>query len=407
MTLDSSVLDVAECLPPVHSLLERAHEERTFAAGQCCVFRKGELVHSSSHGRFPGGDSVSEEALFDIASVSKMVGTTLAIALLVEHGELRLDMYARKFFPDLDSRVTLRELLGHRSGLPAWEPLFLAAREHSSSALIYPDLDPGSLTAEMRSAAFVTSRAKVIERAARASVQGRRGTRVYSDLGFILLGRLVEVAASSSLNRFVADEVFSPLGLESSRYFDLAKGEGPGEVRVLPTGVARPRPPIAEQEELYKRGPELAEPDYGEVDDDNAFAMGGVAGHAGIFSTAGDMARLGWLLYEELHGSNRLGAGESLREFALPDPNAEGPLRALGFDLPGVEASSAGSLLGKAGPRGAIGHLGFTGCSLWLDLDAELSVALLTNRVFPNREGAEAIRELRPMFHDCVVESLR
>ena len=103
--------------------------------------------------------------------------------------------------------------------------------------------------------------------------------------------------------------------------------------------------------------------------------MGGVAGHAG-FSRLRTRSVVWVGLHEELHGSNRLGAGETLRLFARPDPNAEGPLRALGFDLPAAEGSSAGRLLGQAGSRGAIGHLGFTGCSLWVDIDRQLSVAL-------------------------------
>ena len=257
-------------LPPLRRLLEKAQKEDSFLSGQCCVFHQGQRVHSSAHGSFPNGDSVNQDALFDIASVSKMVATTLAVALLVENRELGLDMYARKFFPDLDSRVTLRELLGHRSGLPAWEPLFLEAYEDPSSALIFSKGHQEVVPDEVRSAAFVAAREKVISRAARASVQGRRGTRVYSDLGFILLGRLVEVAASSPLDRFVMDEVFSPLGLERSRYFNLADGEGPGDLKVVPTGMARPRPPITGQEELYEKGTDLPTPDYGEVDDDTA-----------------------------------------------------------------------------------------------------------------------------------------
>jgi CubicO group peptidase (beta-lactamase class C family) len=106
-----------------------------------------------------------------------------------------------------------------------------------------------------------------------------------------------------------------------------------------------------------------------------------------------------------IDGDDRLGIGEALRAFVAIDP-ADGPRRSLGFDRPAPEGSSAGSLLGQAGPRGAIGHLGFTGCSLWIDLDRRLSVALLTNRTYPGRQHVEAIRALRPAFHDRLCRAI-
>jgi CubicO group peptidase (beta-lactamase class C family) len=142
----------------------------------------------------------------------------------------------------------------------------------------------------------------------------------------------------------------------------------------------------------------------GEVDDDNAWVLDGVAGHAGLFGTAADVARFGHALLEELDGAGRL-ASAPLWLYALArDPRTPGSTRALGFDTPSAEGSSAGRWLGNT-PPGAAGHTGFTGVSLWVDLARRLAVALCTNRTFHGRAEVR-IRDLRPRFHDSVVETL-
>jgi CubicO group peptidase (beta-lactamase class C family) len=139
------------------------------------------------------------------------------------------------------------------------------------------------------------------------------------------------------------------------------------------------------------------------VNDDNAWAMGGGAGHAGVFSTALDVAAVGQAWLDALLGRPSVVPAAAAAEFARPDPTP-GSTRALGWDTPSAEGSSLGTWLGR-GPRGAIGHLGFTGTSLWIDVDAELVVALLTNRVHPSRDN-EAIRSFRPRLHDAVAAAL-
>src|SRR5690606_12689375 len=180
--------------------------------------------------------------------------------------------------------------------------------------------------------------------------------------------------------------IFTPLGLAGDLGFvDLSRASSWLDGRhVVPTGRTRPREPAPGQEALVPP-PASSEDAPGRVDDDNAFAMGGVAGHAGLFGTARAIAVLGARILDELEDRGRLGLGEVLRVFAAVDPADGPPPRGLGFDRPAPEGSSAGALLGRAGPRGAIGHLGFTGCSLWIDLDRRLSVALLTNRTYPGR----------------------
>jgi CubicO group peptidase (beta-lactamase class C family) len=141
----------------------------------------------------------------------------------------------------------------------------------------------------------------------------------------------------------------------------------------------------------------------GAVNDDNAWAMGGAAGHAGLFSTALDVAALGQAWLDALRGRRSIVPADAAAAFARRDPTP-GSTRALGWDTPSAQGSSLGTRLGR-GRRGAIGHLGFTGTSLWIDVDAEVVAALLTNRVHPTREN-ERIRAFRPRFHDAVADAL-
>ena len=175
--------------------------------------------------------------------------------------------------------------------------------------------------------------------------------------------------------------VCDPLGLSQTGYRPLP---GPEVRDIAPTGSHRPREPAPGQEHLYEAGPEQRPLRLGEVDDDNAYAMGGVAGHAGLFSTALDVARWGARVLEEERGAGRLGpgVGEAIATLRAPDVGPTGPLRALGFDLARGEGSTAGRLASV--PGGAFGHLGFTGGSVWVAPSLGVSVALLTNPRVPD-----------------------
>lgn len=353
--------------------LEEAVARGDPPAAQCCVIGAGSVVHSSAH-------AISTDGLFDLASVTKVVATTSAIAVLLARGELALDAPVARWLPAFGAegkdRVTLRELLGHRSGLPAWEPFFTWARDREA----------------------------VIDAVFAAELAHPSGTRVYSDLGFIALGALVEEVSGERLDRFGRESLWAPLGLaEDLGFLPIGEPAPWSEGRpIAPTGRTRPREPAPGQEQLYSVPAQPPREVPGEVDDDNAWVMGGVAGHAGVFGTAEAVARFGALLYEEAEGAGRLGVGELLRsELFAEDPAASGPARALGFDVPTGPSSSVGSRFGR-GPRGAVGHLGFTGCSLWIDRDRALSVALLTNRTLEGRHRVEGIRSLRPAVHELV-----
>ncbi|MBI2894344.1 MAG: beta-lactamase family protein [Deltaproteobacteria bacterium] len=286
--------------------------------------------------------------LYDIASLTKVFVATV-LHRLRARGSLDLDASLGRLWPDLAglpvAAESVRALLSHRSGLPAWLPLYATAAGRD-----------------------------VVMAAARAPTDGPRPT--YSDLGFILLGALCERISGCDLPDLLSVEVLDPLGLPSVRYGPVRPDE------THPTGhcVFRDRPIV------------------GEVNDENAAAMGGISGHAGLFARVEDVCRLGsaWLSSIEDRGGP-LPADLAREATTSVEPGAH----ALGWDTTRPEGSSAGSLMG---PR-TFGHLGFTGCSLWVDPDARVSIALLTNRVHPTRDNL-AIRAFRPAFHDTVMRAV-
>lgn len=401
---------VPPTIPALAALLDDAIAAGVAPAAQACVIRDGVVVHASAHGTLSDGARVERDFRFDVASVSKLVTTVLA-AVLAQRRMLDLDAPVHAVVPEFAGKggkdaVTPRHLLAHTSGLPAWRPLFERCVGDPLAGALFP---PAGVDGPRRAAAVERSRRLVLEAALGVPLTGRTGDRVYSDLGFVALGRLLEVAVGVSLSEMVENLVLAPLGLRRTGYVDLSDPDVAAKLvaeRFVPTGGTRPREPAAGQEGSFTIPPQPPAIDAGQVDDDNAYALGGIAGHAGIFSTAEDLARLGQGILEELGGANRLGAAVSLDAFTRPSPCLSGPPRGLGFDLPAPAGSSVGARFGRAGPRGAVGHLGFTGCSLWIDLDRKVSAALLTNRVFFGRGNVEGIQRLRPAFHDRVIAAL-
>lgn len=397
-------------LAPVHQALFSGVQDGIFPGGVCAIYLRGELAHLSAVGdaqNVPASErrATTPDTVFDLASVTKVLATTSAVAVLVGEGKLELDELVRKRLPQSargggsKGNLTVRDLLAHRSGLPAWRPYFTLAMNDPGSAPIFQQrLSPTAC----RRGKTVVSEAALAEPLERAPGE----SAVYSDIGFILLGLLLEEVCGTSLDELVHERIFRPLGLNTLHFRPLGRlREVPAiaATSIAATGLRRPREPAAGQELLYQQGPEGL-PRPGEVDDDNAFAMGGVAGHAGLFGAAGDVARLGALVLEELEGAGRLAPKAVWRTLAERDPTP-GSTRALGWDTPSEQGSAAGSKLGRRGPLGALGHTGFTGTSIWLDRDRGLSVALLTNRVHPSRSNL-GIREFRPRFHDVVIDAI-
>jgi serine-type D-Ala-D-Ala carboxypeptidase len=347
-------------------------------AWDAVVLRNGEVVHAAR-----GGEAT--QVLFDVASLTKPLVVGTLSALLVKEGRLGLDDAAAEWLPRFrgggKERVTVRQLLAHSSGLPWWRPWFERAMADPLAGQAF--LPPAERPADL-AAAFARGREIVAEGLWEEPLEADPGTRaLYGDPGFLALGFLLEAAGGAPLDRLFAGRVAAPLGLPDTLY----AGPGVGS-RSAPTEQC------AHRHELNR----------GTVNDDNAWAMGGVAGHAGLFSTASNVARLGqeWLLALEGHG--RILDGKVAREFARRDATP-GSDRALAWDTPSAAGSSIGSKLGR-GPLGAIGHLGYTGCSLWIDRDRKLVCALLTNHVSPGGRRPAEILALRQAFHDAVARAV-
>jgi CubicO group peptidase (beta-lactamase class C family) len=335
-----------------------------------------------------------------------MATGTLA-ALLVKEGRIRLDAPAVEWLPRFrgggKERVTVRQLLAHSSGLPWWRPWFERAMADpvAGRAFLPPDERPGDLAA-----AFARGREVVAEALWEEPLEVDPGTRaLYGDPAFLALGLIVEAAAGAPLDRLFAERVAAPMGLGDTFFVGegrLAAGQGPcGGRRYAAT----------------EKCPHRGEVNQGTVNDDNAWAVGGVAGHAGLFSTAGNVARLGQEWLNALEGRGRILDAKVAREFARRDATP-GSERALAWDTPSAPGSgsepgsapgsavgsSIGSVLGR-GPLGAIGHLGYTGCSLWIDRDRQLVCALLTNHVFPGGRRPAEILAVRQVFHDAAAQA--
>jgi serine-type D-Ala-D-Ala carboxypeptidase len=217
---------------------------------------------------------------------------------------------------------------------------------------------------------------------------------VYSDLGFIALGAVIEAAAGAPLDLLFDARVAGPLALADT-FFLPARDPALAARRRAAHGFAAAR-------RVEGAGQGVL---CGEVDDDNARAMGGVAGHAGLFGSARDVARLGQAWLEAVHGRSRWLGADTAARFVARDAATPGSERALGWDTPSRDGSALGARLGR-GPRGAVGHLGFTGTSLWLDLDHEVVCALLTNHVHPDGADRARMRAFRASFHDAIAEAL-
>jgi len=388
---------VTPVLPALAGLLEEGRRQGVAPALSAAILRGGSVVHASWHGEIPAPAprALRPDDLFDVASLTKVLATATLAAQLVDEGALDLDAPVAARLPGFErggkERVTARHLLAHASGLPRWRPYFTlaAADPVAGAAFLPPERRPpfAALTD-----AFV--RGKEIVRAAVLAepLEAPPGTRaVYCDPGFLALGFLLEAVAGERLARLADHRVFAPLGLADTQFLDGLDPER-GWTRVEGRG-------FAPTERCEHRG----EVNQGAVNDDNAWAMGGGAGHAGVFSTALEVAAAGQAWLDALRGRPSIVPAAAAAAFARPDPTP-GSTRALGWDTPSAEGSSLGARLGR-GPRGALGHLGFTGTSLWIDADAEVVVALLTNRVHPSRDN-EAIRPFRPRFHDAVAEAL-
>jgi len=357
-------------------ILNNAIQARAFPGCSLAVTHRGQLVAHKAFGRFtydPSSPAVTTASIFDLASLTKVVATTAMAMVLYERGILDLEAPVAAVVPEFaafrsptsglagpefDSgeparnQITLRMLLAHSSGLPAYERLFLRA----------------STRDELLHLAFTIPL---------VSAPGERAE--YSDIGFIILGVALERLADEPIDSFCQREIFGPLAM-SHTTFQLAKA--------LRSSI----PPTADDQAFRHRIIQ------GEVQDENSSVLGGVAGHAGLFSTAEDVALYAHAL---LIGGHPILRPETGRFFTRREFAPESTSRALGWDTPSPPSQS-----GKYFGARSYGHLGYTGTSLWIDPDRQLSITLLTNRTWPDCRN-QAIKQVRPAFHDAVIEALK
>ena len=320
-------------------------------------------------GRFtyePDAPLVKPETIFDLASVSKVVATTAMAMLLWERGQFNLEQPITDWLPEFSKtpddaiqaerqRVTVRRLLTHSSGLPAYERLFETCK----------------------------TPAALLDACLRMPLEAAPGTRaVYSDIGFILLGRLLERLAGESLDAFCQREIFAPLSMEHTAF--------------CPPATWKNAIPPTQLDETQRH--RLIQ---GEVQDENCWRLDGISGHAGVFSNVPDLLRFAASL---LQGGSPIFRPETLQIFTARDVTVAGSSRALGWDTPSQPSSS-----GQYFSSHSAGHLGYTGTSLWLDFEKQLAVVLLTNRTYPGNgvDGiSKAIQQVRPHFHDTLLREL-
>lgn len=334
--------------------------QRAFPGAAFAVSRSGNIVLQGAIGRFTydeASEYVTLSTVFDLASVTKVVATTAMAMLLHDRGQLNLQERVVDALPEFatdDERreqITIETLLAHSSGLPAYERLFERARSHE----------------ELMNLAFKVP--LVADPGAHAE---------YSDIGFILLGEILERTAGESLGSFCGREIFAPLRMKSTCFRPSERIRGQ-------------IPPTRDDRDFRHRMIQ------GEVHDENASMMGGVSGHAGAFGNTSDLM---------LFSATMLGNGpalfrkETIALFTHRQLSPRGTSRALGWDTPSTPSQS-----GRYFSPSSFGHLGYTGTSLWIDGEREIAIALLTNRTWPDNES-KLIKQIRPAFHDAVMEEV-
>lgn len=340
------------------SLARRAIADTVAPAVAIAVGRHGRLVHQAGYGAVdwaPGSAVVTDSTLFDLASITKVVASTTAAMILEEQGLLDLDRTVASYLPELSDTakagITIRHLLTHRGGLEAFAPLYRQFR----------------------------GREQYLEQIDLRPLKSAPGTQtVYSDWDLILLQLVMERITGQPLDAFVRERIFAPLGMRETGFLP----------RV-------PRDRIAATERDSARGGLI----WGEVHDPNAWAMGGVAGHAGLFGSVRDLAVFAQMLLNGgEHGGVRLLKPQTIARWTAPQ--GPGASRAIGWDTPAGQSSA-----GRYFSARSFGHTGYTGTSMWVDPERGLFVILLTTRVNPTSQNQKQA-PLRRAVADAVQSAI-
>jgi len=380
-----------ESVQGVIEVLHRGIADRVFPGAVALVAQGGKIVffeHVGYRLLVPERASMTRDTIFDLASLTKVFATVPTIMKLVDQGRIALEDPLSKLINSANlgdkKALTTRLLLTHSAGLIDWKPFFEKLRDH-------PLKERKNLL-----------RKWIIEEP--FAYEPGKGS-LYSDLGFMLLEWVIEEKTGENLPEFVQKNFYGPLGLKRTFFRGTSEEENP------------PWPPFkkgGEDEDSDRRrigAEEFAATEdcpwrkrvlQGEVHDDNAWTLGGYSGHAGLFSTAEEVFVMANMLREHHSGKRKdFFNPKTVREFFRRQDIVKGSDWALGWDTRALEGSSAG----KYFSRDSLGHTGFTGTSIWMDLEKDVIAILLSNRVHPKRDN-DKIKQFRPLFHDAVMEAL-
>ncbi|MFI5248239.1 MAG: serine hydrolase domain-containing protein [Nitrospirales bacterium] len=363
----------------IQAALQSAVDEGVFPGAQLAVRLRGELQCVVVAGRLssePPGPPVQPTTIYDLASLTKPLATGTSVLLLTQRAKVALEDPVQEVLAELEGtpigQATVRDLLAHRSGLPGWRPFY----ERLDAGGVVPELSGGNQHVKQHVLKMVRDEPLIY-------VRGERS--VYSDLGFMLLGFLVERLSGMPMDLWCEEAIVRPLQANPMMYSPTV---GRTQLDVARSTIDASLIAPTEQDEWRNR---LLR---GEVHDENAAAMGGVAGHAGLFGTSESVLAVSGAWLCGYHGRESILDGELVRQFTTRQESVARPSWALGWDTPSAPSSSGSSFSDRS-----FGHLGYTGTSVWIDPLCELEVVLLSNRVHPSRRN-EKIKAFRPYIHD-------
>ncbi len=345
----------------IDSVINYAILDSAFPGAVVLVGLNNKVIYNKAFGNFTyekNSPAVKTNTMYDLASVSKIIATTTAAMICVDRGLFKLDDKVSKFIPQFSSNgkenITIRNLLLHNSGLPAFKKYYLM---YDNSEDVINDIYNSKLVYQTGS------------------------KTVYSDLGIITLGKIIEKVSREKLDSFTAKEIFSPIEMYNTMY------NPPDSLKqnIAPTEI-----------DNYWRNRLI----WGTVHDETAELLNGVAGHAGLFSTAGDLANYLMMILNKGRFKDKIILSDTLIDL-FTKRQTEQSSRGLGWDTKSPQGSSAGNYFSTS----SFGHTGFTGTSIWVDPVKKLFVVFLTNRVYPSRSNNK-IRKVRPMLHDAVYLSV-